>query len=103
LIRGHVSISALAGVWLFLDRHNPKERILDMGKRPCFNIIRCLFLLGVMWFLMGAALTTAMQVNESSKVKESSMSFAHETEFPMIPPIDAAVPANFETAFFGLG
>ena len=68
-----------------------------MEKRPCFNIIRCLFLLGVMWFLMGAFLTTAIQVNESS------MSFAYETESPMIPTIDAAVPANFETASFGLG
>jgi hypothetical protein len=31
------------------------------------------------------------------------MSLAYKTESPAIPPIDAAVPSNFETASFGLG
>jgi hypothetical protein len=31
------------------------------------------------------------------------MSLAVKTESPAIPPIDAEVPSNFETASFGLG
>lgn len=31
------------------------------------------------------------------------MSLAYKTEFQLIPPIDEAMPANFETASFGLG
>jgi len=74
-----------------------------MKKSGYFNIIRCLFLWGVMSFLMGASLTTAKQANEGSKTKEGSMGLAYETGPPAIPPIDAAVPTNFETASFGLG
>ena len=74
-----------------------------MEKRSCVNIIRCLFLLGVMSFLMGGSPTTATQANNGSKAKEGSLSLAYKTESPAIPPIDAAVPSNFETASFGLG
>jgi hypothetical protein len=86
-----------------VDRLNPKERIIEMKKRSCTNIIRCLFLLGVMSQLMGCSPTTPTQANHASKIKEGSMSLAYKTEFPAIPPIDATVPSNFETASFGLG
>ena len=76
-----------------------------MKKRSCANIIRCLFLLGVMSFLSGCSQTMAMQAKHDSKTKERSMSLAYktETESPVIPPIDAAAPSIFETASFGLG
>ena len=74
-----------------------------MKKRSCADVIRCLVLLGLMSFLMGCSPTTATEANHDSKAKEGSMSLAHKSEFSAIPPIDAAVPSNFETASFGLG
>jgi hypothetical protein len=74
-----------------------------MKKRSCADVIRCLFLLGLMSFLMGCSPTTGTQANHASKTKEDSMSLAYKTGSPAIPPIDAAVPSNFETASFGLG
>jgi hypothetical protein len=74
-----------------------------MKKRSCAGIIQCLFLLGVMLFLMACSPTTAAQADHASKTKEGSMSLAVKTESPAIPPIDAEVPSNFETASFGLG
>jgi len=74
-----------------------------MKKRSCINIICCLFLLVVMSFFMGGTATAAAQANQGSKVKEDSMGTAYKTESPAIPPIDAAVSTNFQTASFGLG
>lgn len=76
-----------------------------MKKSSCANIIRRLFLLGVMSFLLGCSPTMAMQANHDSKTKERSMGLAHktDTESPVIPPIDMAAPSIFETASFGLG
>jgi hypothetical protein len=86
-----------------VDRLNPKERIIEMKKKSCANIIRCLLLLGVMSFLMGCSPTKASQENHASKTKEDSMNLAYKAESPTIPPIDAAVPSKFETLSFGLG
>jgi hypothetical protein len=74
-----------------------------MEKISCVTNIPCLFLLGVMSFLMGASSTAAMQASKVSKANEASQSSAYKTESPAIPPIDAVVPSNFETASFGLG
>ena len=73
-----------------------------MKKRSCTNIIRCLSLLGVMLLLTGCSPTTGTQANHVSKTKDS-MSLADKVKSPAIPPIDASVPSNFETASFGLG
>ncbi len=74
-----------------------------MKKRSCADIIRYLFLFGVISYLMGCSQTTATQANHASKKKEGSMSLAYKTESPELPPIDAEVPSYFETASFGLG
>jgi len=74
-----------------------------MEKRSCAHIILCLFLMGVMSFLMGCSPTTGSQANHASKTKEDSMSRAYKTESYAIPPMDASVPSNLETASFGLG
>ena len=74
-----------------------------MKKRSCVNIILCVFLLGVMPFIMGCSPTAATQANHGSKAKEGSMGLAYKTESPAPPPIDSAVPSSFETASFGLG
>ena len=88
-----------------MDNADPKERKIEMKKRSCANIIQCLVLLGVMWFLLSGSLTTETQANPTQKTKEGSMSLAYkiETESSKIPLIDAAVPSIFETASFGLG
>ena len=76
-----------------------------MKKRSCANITRCLFLLGVMSFLLSCSPTMAMQAKHDSKTKERSMSLAYKTDTksPVIPPIDVAASSIFETASFGLG
>ena len=74
-----------------------------MVKRHCVNFIRCLCLWGMMLFLMGCSQTTATQGNDVSEKKKGSMHLTYNTEYPAIPPIDAAAPSHFETASFGLG
>lgn len=74
-----------------------------MRKRSCISIIRCLWLLVMMSFFIGGTTTAAAQANQGSKVKEGSMDTAYKTESHTIPPIDAAVSTNFQTASFGLG
>jgi hypothetical protein len=44
-----------------------------------------------------------MQANNTSGSKGNPMNVENETELLIIPPIDAAAPAIFETASFGLG
>ena len=74
-----------------------------MKKRNCINIIRCLLLLVMMSFFMGGTATAAAQATQASKAKENPMDTVYKTESHAIPPIDAAVSTNFQTASFGLG
>ena len=74
-----------------------------MKKRSCANVIRCLFLTGVMSFFIACSPTAGSQANHASKTKEDSMSLAYKTRSYEIPPIDASVPSKLETASFGLG
>ena len=76
-----------------------------MKKRSGAYIVGCLFLLGVIFFLMGGSPTMTPQTSHASKTTEGSMNLAYKTESEssQIPPIDAAAPAVFETASFGLG
>jgi len=45
------------------------------------------------------------QTDRATQSAEDSMNLAHQiqSESPVIPPIDTAVPAVYETAAFGLG
>jgi len=74
-----------------------------MKTRNWYNIIQCLFFLGGMAFLLGCPSTTATQANNGAMAKEDSINPIAKYQSPAIPPIDAAVPSNFETASFGLG
>ena len=76
-----------------------------MKKRSGAYIIGCLFLLGIISFLMGDFPTMTTQTSHAAKTTEDSMDLANkkEPESLQIPPIDAAAPAVFETASFGLG
>jgi hypothetical protein len=76
-----------------------------MKKRCCTTGKWCLFLLGILSFLGACSPTMDSQANHEAKTTEAAMSLAYktETDAPAIPPIDAAAPAVFETASFGLG
>jgi len=76
-----------------------------MKIRNFTNIIKLLLLLGVIWILLGVAQLMTTQADPVSDTKEGSMNLAYtlETKSAEIPPIDAAAPAVFETASFGLG
>ena len=88
---------------IFAAWQHPNERLIEMKKTRCANVLRCLCLLAAMAFLMNCSPTTGTQENPISKTKEGAMDPAYKTESYAIPPIDAAAPANFETASFGLG
>ena len=76
-----------------------------MKIRNFTNIIKLLLLLGVISILLGVAQLTTTQADPVSDTKEGSMNLAYtlETKPAEIPLIDAAAPAVFETASFGLG
>ena len=76
-----------------------------MKKRGCTTGVWCLFFLGLLSFLWACSQTMDSQANHESKTTEATMNLAQEieTDAPAIPPIDAAAPAVFETASFGLG
>ena len=76
-----------------------------MKKRNFTHIIRWLLLLGVISILLGVAKLMTIQADSTSDTKEVSMNLAYtlETKPAEIPAIDAAAPAVFETASFGLG
>ena len=76
-----------------------------MKKRNFSNIIRLLLLLSVISILFVVAQLMTTQADPVCDTKVGSMNLAYtlETNPAEIPPIDAAVPAVFETASFGLG
>ena len=76
-----------------------------MKKRCCTIGKWCLFYLGMLSFLGACSPAMDSQTNHEAKTMETSMNLAYktETDAPAIPPIDAAAPAVFETASFGLG
>ena len=78
---------------------------IGMKKRNFTKIIKLLMLLGVISILLGVAQLMTTQADPVSNTKEGSMNLAYtlETKPAEIPPIDAAAPAVFETASFGLG
>lgn len=74
-----------------------------MKMRCCLTIIRSVLLLGAMSLLVGGTAAVPTQASNDKKAEEDSMLPAHTIQSPVIPPIDADVPANFQTASFGLG
>jgi hypothetical protein len=76
-----------------------------MKKRNFTYIIKSLLLLGVISIFLGVAQLATTHADPTSDTKEGAMnlSSALETKSAEIPPIDAAAPAVFETASFGLG
>jgi hypothetical protein len=88
---------------IFESGQHPHERLIEMKKISCANAILCLCLLAAMSLLMNCSPTSGTQTNPISKTKEGVMDPAYKSESYAIPPIDAAVPTNFETASFGLG
>ena len=76
-----------------------------MKKRNFKHIIRWLFLFGISYILLDVAQLMTTQADPNSNTKEASMNLAYNTETKSveIPSIDAAAPAFFETASFGLG
>ena len=74
-----------------------------MKKRSRGPVISCLFLVGMMVLVQGVFSVAATQKNKSSRAEENTMSTIYKTESQVIPPIDIAVPTDFQTASFGLG
>lgn len=76
-----------------------------MKEKNFKNIIRWLFILGGISLILGVTRLVTTQADNESNTKEGSMNLAYkfENKAPEIPSIDAAVPAVFETAAFGLG
>ena len=76
-----------------------------MKKRNFTHIIRWLLLLSVISILLSVSQFMTPQADPASDTKKGSMNLAYtlETRPVEIPPIDAAAPAVFETASFGLG
>jgi len=77
-----------------------------MKKKNFSNLIRWLFLLGIASLLSACNQLMSTQVDHTSKTKEgSSMNLAYRLENKPIeiPAMDAAAPAEFKTASFGLG
>ena len=66
-------------------------------KDPIGNGWFCLLLYSV-FFLWTCSQTMEPAISQESKIKESSMSIEKG-----VPPMDTAVPPNFETASFGMG
>ena len=76
-----------------------------MKKRSFKNIVGCLMLLGIVSILSACNELMTTQADSNSNTREGSMNLAYkpDTGPARIPPIDAAAPAVFETAAFGLG
>jgi|GEM_PF-1633271 hypothetical protein len=76
-----------------------------MKKRNAVWPNKRLCLLGTVSILICLAQLMAVQAGPTSDTKEGTMNLASalETKPVAMPPIDAAAPAVFETASFGLG
>ncbi|MFO7712925.1 hypothetical protein [Desulfosarcina sp.] len=61
--------------------------------------------MGMVSLLWAGSSAVGAQAGQGSTTKEAAMNLALKTETDSlaIPPIDAAAPAVFETASFGLG
>ena len=76
-----------------------------MKKRGCTSGKGCLLLIGILSLLLACSPTMDTQAGQDSKTREADMNLAYQikTDPLSIPAIDAAAPAVFETASFGLG
>jgi hypothetical protein len=76
-----------------------------MKNRNFTDILKSLYLFGVITIFLGIAQLVTIRDDIHSDTKEDSMNLAYalETNSMETPQIDAAAPAVFETASFGLG
>ncbi len=76
-----------------------------MKKRCCTTGKWCLLFTGILSLLLACSPTMDTQAGQDSKTTEADMNLAYQikTDPLAIPAIDAAAPAIFETASFGLG
>ncbi len=76
-----------------------------MKKSCCTTGKWCLFFMGMLSLLWACSPTMGSLAGQEPKTTEAAMNLAFKTETDSlaIPPIDAAAPANVETASFGLG
>lgn len=76
-----------------------------MKNRNFTDIIKSLYLFGVISIFLGITQLVTIRSDIHIDVKEGSMNLANalETNSVETPQIDAAAPAVFETASFGLG
>mgnify|MGYP000428981848 CR=1 FL=1 len=74
-----------------------------MKTRGCLSEFKTSFLLVTVLLIMGGTATLMAQEGNEVKAMAGSLLTASKTESPAIPPIDAKVPADFQTASFGLG
>ena len=74
-----------------------------MQARSFESIIKSSLIIGMILLLMGGTATLEVLGNNRLIVNEGPMDSVYETESPVIPPIDAAAPSDFQTASFGLG
>ena len=76
-----------------------------MKKCCSVNVIGRLIIIGMLLPLWACSPAMDAAVDHESETTEDPMKLAHQvnTDLAAIPPIDAAAPARFETASFGLG
>ncbi len=86
-------------------RGKKHKRGMEMNKRNVTTITRSVLVLVVMVMLLSLTHLMTLRAGPAAHTKEGSMNLAStlETKPAEIPLIDAATPAGFETASFGLG
>jgi len=74
-----------------------------MTKRRLAGVKNISLLLGILLLVMGGTAILKAQGKNGIKAMDNTLVRADKTSPLAIPPIDAAAPATFETASFGLG
>ena len=74
-----------------------------MKNRSFIGVMSCSLLLAIALLMIGGTALIHAQVNNRTNTMEGSLVTADKTKSSSIPPIDAAAPAVYETASFGLG
>jgi len=76
-----------------------------MKKKYGMNDIGWLLLMSMLAILWACSPAMDPQADQGTQPSEDPMNLAHQiqSEAPAIPPIDAAAPAVYKTAAFGMG
>jgi len=105
LQRGGTALAALsrAAANKILWRLKQKDGIAAMNKTRFADLIQSVIILGGMLLIAGATHALAMPGGQGVKPLRADGSATPQTTLSAIPPIDAAQPAEYETASFGMG